>query len=103
MGKYRFNDWEDEIVPYRTKRKKKKVKRSNHKHLYDKVIIQSQINGRPNYMLGKKCSICNKVEITQYFISIPTEIKSIVRLENSNLEIIKKYYPEYADKEICEL
>lgn len=101
MGKYKFNDWEDEILPYRAKHKKKKVKRSNHKHLYYKVIVQSKMNGRIYYMLGKKCSICDKIEITDYFIRIPTEIRNIVKVGSNRLDEIQKYYPEY--KEICEM
>jgi hypothetical protein len=51
----------------------------------------SQFNGEEHihYALGKQCSICGKVQLTQYFISEKTD-KGTYLVLNSD-KILKKY------------
>lgn len=94
MGKYNYNDWDDDyVIPYKSK-KKKTVKKSNHKHDYEKVIGQmdTENSDRLHYVIAKKCKICGKVEIVDYFITVPVSNKPLRRLV-SVLDEIKELYP----------
>ena len=76
MSKYNYNDWdEDYVFPYKSK---KKIKKKN--------------SDRPHYVIAKKCSICGKVEIVEFFITSPVPNKPLRKLV-SVLDEIKEMYP----------
>lgn len=96
MSSYRYNDWdEDYVIPYKSK-KKKVVKKANHKHRYKKVIgeiMSMKDNMSEHYVIAKQCEICGKVEITDYFITVPVVGKPLKRL-TSDIHEIKELYPD---------
>ena len=95
MGRYKYNDWDDEIlVPYKSKSKKKKSKKSDHKHIYQRYIGQyfSKTVERERYIIIDKCKICNKIEVVEFFISVPVPNKPLKKL-TSSLDEIKELYP----------
>ena len=94
MSKYNYNDWdEDYVFPYKSKKKIKKNK-SNHKHNYEEIIGKMSVKNsdRPHYVIAKKCSICGKVEIVEFFITSPVPNKPLRKLV-SVLDEIKEMYP----------
>lgn len=52
-------------------------KRSNHKHLYEDVLITNYIlsNGETwnHLMLGKRCTVCGKVAVKKYMLTKKNE------------------------------
>lgn len=85
-----MEEYFDEIPKYR-KRKKKTVKKSDHKHKYDKeVLIET------NNMLGKYyywatiCSICGKIGKAKYIETQNIKGEKTQRFLRQE-EILKKY------------
>ena len=94
MGKYKYDDWDDEmLVPYKSKSKKKKSKKSNHKHIYKKYIGLYSFGSKERCMIVNKCEICNKIEVVDFFISEPVPDKPLKRLIFSS-DRVKELYPD---------
>ena len=94
---FRYED--DKLVPYKSSKKEKKrrkgltVSKSNHKHLYEKCLVDTDCNGHSHLCIGKYCTVCDKTIITQFFISVPSETPHCRRMVMDNEEI-KKLYPD---------
>ena len=100
---------EEEIPTHKKKSttasKSSAKKRSNHKHDYERVIIQSPINEK-EYFWGKRCKICGRVDDRDMFKSDSTKglVKKKVKVElNSSthyfnifysIKELKKLFPE---------
>ena len=70
-----FNDFDEEQVKYRKKRKKTHIK-SNHKHDYSENILLRSLdkNNEYNYHSAQRCTICGKITNEQWFTT-----KKIIR------------------------
>ena len=87
---------ENELIPYRSKKKKIRKPKANHKHQYDvHVILKEYYNHHSDwlYMHAYKCSLCD--EIT--FSKIPWhkngehfKTDEEVRTKYPDIEIIEK-------------
>ena len=93
MSKYLEYD-ENEMTPYKKKKGKSGRAKSNHKHLYEECLVKSELG----LHIGKYCSVCGKTQITNYFITVPTE-NSCARRMVFNNEEIKGLYPNLPIKE----
>ena len=95
MSKYVYTDWdEDYVFPYKSKKKIRK-KKADHKHNYEKIIGRMSIknSNTPHYVIAKKCSVCGKVEIVDFFITSPVSEKPLRKLV-SVLDEIQEMYPD---------
>ena len=96
MGKYKYDDWDDDVlVPYKSKSKKKGSKKSDHKHIYNRYIgvYYSDITNNDRCIIIDKCNICDKIDVVNYFITIPVPNKPLRKL-TSSLSEIKEFYPD---------
>ena len=63
-----FADYEE--VPYRSVNKKKRTKKSNHKHVYEDVILfyrNAKVEKyEPRFYKGRECIICGKTDLTNW-------------------------------------
>ena len=68
----------------------KSNKKSNHKHSYAEAIIVSKTYGNKDHAsVGEYCTICGKLKITHYFITVPC--KSGGHLVVDNDKVIEMY------------
>ena len=89
-----------EKTPHKKIKKKKKTKRSNHKHEYIPAIynvIYKQIDGTevPRQMCGQHCKICGRVE-NMYFLWYNTE-DMLKKFKKNNPEWIELTLPREWD------
>jgi hypothetical protein len=83
------------IKPNNKKTKKKKHKKVDHKHDYHDCLVLERyflpnLNvNKKHYMLGKQCSICEKIKVTHWFITEYCDDGSYRQLESD--EILEKY------------
>lgn len=64
-------DYENDTMRYRKKKKSNTSSseaRSDHKHNYVACLIRSYIFDTEHLALGKRCSVCGKLKVTQHFI-----------------------------------
>ncbi len=90
--------YNEDIPKYKSK-KKKFVKKSNHKHDFENVILKYEnqfAKGRFLYALGKICKICNKKKLIRFGFSKKMENGYYLDISN-NLESILQEYPQYKD------
>lgn len=76
-------------------KKKNKVKKSDHKHLYEEVICIVKDKNKESkglIMNGKECTICGKVQIGGIFTVRDDELSHFSRLVSS-IEDVKELYP----------
>lgn len=94
MSKYKYNDYDESLItPYKSKRRKKKTVKSNHKHKYEKIICKYYMNEREQYCLADKCLICGKINNYKLFLDIKIESGSGCRKMFPDLDDLKKAYP----------
>lgn len=83
----------DEVGKHRKSKESnvsKSNKKSNHKHNYKEAMIISKTYGdRDHASVGEYCTICGKVKITHYFLTVPC--KNGGRLMVDDNEVIKMY------------
>ena len=75
---------EEKETPYK-KKKKKSVKKSNHKHQYQECLIKWD----NHYHAGERCFVCGKIGDLKFFETIPYR-EGISRLLTQE-EILEKY------------
>ena len=93
MGKYRYDDWDDDLLIPVKHKKKKKTKKSTHKHLYKEFIGESisPVRDTPYFVLAKKCEICGKIEIVNSFLTVKIPNSCLVRLFPTRDEVIEMF------------
>ena len=106
MSKIDFNKINEIYeTPYRKKKKKKTVKKADHKHKFIPFIGHTKCDVlgkiKDQYIIAEECSICGRRQVKNYFITIPSEKGHFSTMTN-NLEEIKKLYPNYEVKEYPE-
>lgn len=95
-----------EIGKCKSKKKKPKTKKSDHKHCYDRIILReekSRVSDLTHFTFYKQCTICSKEE----WIKIPEKVDKFLKETNSrydffywltlnkdDLEKIEKEFPE---------
>lgn len=104
MGRYKHADYLDDFSsePIKYKRvgkKKKSVKKVDHRHNYEKVILHD-ISGRyysyyNSYYLGELCTICGKSKIVNLFPRTGSNSVFFSGSKESELEALMECYPEY--------
>ena len=104
MGK--ILDYENmDNVPYKKKKKKKTVKKADHKHQFIPFIGKTKTEflgkEKTQYIIAEECSVCGRRQIKNYFITIPSDKGHFSTMTN-DLEEIKKLYPDYEVKEYPE-
>ena len=90
-----YFNYEDELTPYKKKRGKRKISKSNHKHLYEKCLVEDE----GCLTLGKYCTVCDKVEITNFCISVPVDNGRLYRMITNNEEA-RSLYPDLPIKKL---
>jgi len=73
---------EEDVKYVKPKRKKKKIKRSNHKHIYDKYCVASVYLKSISFkmdVLIKYCKICGRIDNMNFYANQET----IARLKKS--------------------
>lgn len=80
----------DKEIPYRKKKGSRKIKKSNHKHEYEEVIVTT--DKHRFISKGRQCKVCNKTEEVGVFTE-KEEGRHYTRMLN-DLEEIKELYPE---------
>lgn len=81
-----------------SKKKKKPKKRSDHKHVYEKVIFKKKNSLPPYYCFGRYCLICGKtIQDTFNLVKENPDSNVYVRLTK---DIIKKRYSDFSIIEI---
>lgn len=78
-----------------TSSKSASIKRSNHKHDYEKVIIESGLSA-PKYYWGKRCRICGRVDDSGMFKEGATEglVKKVEKVQvQEDRYSFKIFYP----------
>lgn len=87
-----LDKFDDSIPRHKKKASKKKVNKSDHKHIYDKeVLIKSNSAfDKHHYSHAKICSLCNKVGEEKFFISEKIEGSNYYRMLTAN-EVLEKY------------
>lgn len=91
----RIEDYLDETVPYKSKRKKAKTKKSDHKHNYIPVIVLtyfSLTSESPFISIGKECNICGKV-ISGKMVTVKENENSRFSRLITDLDTVKSLYP----------
>ena len=85
--KYKYAEIPEEPT-YRKKKPKKKVSRSDHKHLYRKAIftIKSDYTHRVYFKPGKYCTICGKIKDIAFLETYP----SLAAVEESGLPFFEE-------------
>lgn len=89
------NFYTNEKMPHKKKKEKNTKKKSDHKHIYRKVLLKLiRDNKYPwliaeHYSIGEKCEICGKINLTEYFITEKRDDGYYTVLESK--EILKKY------------
>lgn len=78
--------YEDEDVKYRSKKKKKTPKKSDHKHIYEECLFiwDNRVHR------GERCSICGKVGDVHFFETEPCENSRFVKMI-SGKQVLDKY------------
>ena len=93
MSKYIYNDWDEDVLTPIKSKKKKSVKKSSHKHIYNEFIGEYIYDDNtPNYVLAKKCEICGKTVVVNHFLTVKIPNSCLVRLFPSINEV-KEMYP----------
>lgn len=105
MSKINLNEY-DEMTPHR-KKKKKTVKKSDHKHQFKPFIgiipaDRDKSFHREHYIIAEECIVCQRQRIKQYFISKPCPDNRPFRQMVSRLDEIKELFPNYEVKEYKE-
>lgn len=90
-----MNYYDDFIIPKYRKRKNKTVRKSDHKHEYEIVLIVYNYMDRDFYHKGEKCIICGKINNERMFEGIEIEGTNYTRMLTQE-EVLEKY----KDKEI---
>lgn len=85
-----MDHFDDDMMRYKKKAKKKTIPKSNHKHNFEEVMIIGELNNHISRTLGERCTICGKTRYKSMFISEKDESTGFYRLLNEN-EILKKY------------
>lgn len=80
-------DFEEELVPRHRKKSNKKVKKSNHKHVYEPCLIMWD----GHLSSGTHCSICGKIGDMKFFETERCEDRPHVHRMLSQKEILEKY------------
>lgn len=80
---------DDDMMKYK-KKARKTVNKSNHKHIYEDVLVTSINNGHQYLYLGKRCSICGKTKQETMFLSERDKETGFYRMLHND-EILKKY------------
>lgn len=85
------SDYYDKEIPkYRKKRKKKNVKKSDHKHQYIDVLIRRKNKESFWYSHGKVCKVCGRIGEERYFETEEVEGKGYFRCLTQE-ELLEKY------------
>lgn len=91
MSKYIYDDYDDMIIPYKAKKQKKKTKKSNHKHNYEKIICKYFVNSREHYCLAEECVVCGKINNYKFSIDMMIESKGCRKMFPTLDEILEVY------------
>lgn len=83
----------DDEIKYKKKQIKSSPKKSNHKHLYEPVIVLDNKKGGTRIYRGTLCSVCGKLVVCGYFIESGIGAKKLSRLL-LNLNDIQRCYPD---------
>lgn len=83
-----FND--DDMMKYKKKTKRKPVAKADHKHIFEEVLIESNLGSRTSLSLGERCRICGKTRYKSMFLSEKNEETGVYRLLHDD-EILKRY------------
>ena len=83
-----INDYEEEYLGKYRKKKKKTVKKSDHKHEYVPALIRWD---EKTICSGTRCHICGKIGDIKLFESEPCEDRPRVHRMLTQKEILAKY------------
>lgn len=93
MSKVNYDYTKDDIMPYKKKSKRKRIKKSTHKHNYELVLVYEPkyIFGSP-YYLANFCLTCGKLEMTKHFFSdmCRYKLKEDYLKDYPNIRIVEK-------------
>ena len=92
-NKYIEEYYESQEISNGKRKPKKTVKKSNHKHNYEEVILISNDDTLP--LKGRRCTVCGKIDVVGFFTKMDSKgFSRIMRYEelikdNPNMDIIE--------------
>ena len=96
----------DEVVKHKKSKESsvsKSNKKSKHKHTYKKALIVSKTyDNRDHTSVGEYCTICGKLKITHYFLTVPCKNGGRLVLDDAKVYEMYGHLPKFRINDIMQ-